>query len=692
MPRTILVTSALPYVNGHLHIGHMVEHIQTDIWARFQRLSGHKVVALCGDDTHGTATMIRARQEQRSEGEIIREMSASHLRDIEGFGVAYDHYGSTDSPSNRTLVGETWAALRKGGHVAERDVTQLYDPKAGSFLADRFVKGTCPRCGARDQNGDSCDKCSATYDPTELKDAVSTLSGAKPELRTARHYFIELEPFRAFLEQWTQSDQHLHENMSRWIKNTFLGDKLRDWDISRPAPYSGFEIPDAPGNYFYVWFDAPLGYIAILTDWCAQDAKRGAPGSWWPKKGDAAFGKDPEVHHFIGKDIAYFHTLFWPAMLHAAGFQLPKMVHIHGFLTVNGEKMSKSKGTFVRARTYLDHLDPTHLRYYFASKLTPDAVDIDLNLEEFVAKVNSDLVGKFVNLASRTARFIPRLAAKYPDDGGLFAAGAAAADEIAAAYDAGDFNAAMRRIMGLADRANEFVEQAAPWTLKKDPAKAAELDRACSIALNLFRQLAIYLAPVLPKLAEQAGALLSTPITQWSDAQKPLVGVAIKPFERMLDRVDPVKVQAMIAASTENDNISKSQGTPMTTSTDVAADDGSALAAEPIAPTIAFEDFAKLDLRVARVLKAEEVAGAKKILKLTLSLGGTDQREVFAGIKTAYTPEQLVNRLIVFVANLAPKQMSFGVSNGMVLAAGPGGKDIFVLSPDSGAKVGQRVH
>jgi methionyl-tRNA synthetase len=681
--RRILVTSALPYVNGHIHIGHLVEHIQTNIWVRFQRLRGHEVAYFCGADTHGTATMIAARKAGKPESEIIAEQSKAHVDDLGGFDVAFDHYGSTDSPANRALVGEFWASLRRGGHVAERDVTQLFDPVAGTFLADRFVKGTCPKCRTPDQYGDSCDKCGATYAPTDLIDARSTLSGAKPELKTAKHFFVQLEAFRAFLEEWTQRAGALDPSIARWLKGAFLieGEALRDWDVSRPAPYFGFEIPDAPGHFFYVWLDAPVGYIAATKEWC--DARGDDYRRWW---------RDPstEIHHFIGKDIVYFHTLFWPAMLKAAGYSLPRTVRIHGMLTVDGDKMSKSKGTFIRARTYLDHLDPSYLRYYFAAKLSASADDIDLNFKELTDKVNSDLVGKVVNLASRTARFVPRLAAAYPDDGGLFAQGAAAAEEIAAAYEAADTARAMRLIMGLADRANEYVERAAPWALKKDPAKASELERACTVSLNLFRQLAVYLAPVLPRLAEQAGALFGRPITGWADAAAPVVGVAIAPFARMLDRVEPAQVAAMIDASKEAQPVSTPAADQPTTSA-APVDDGAALAAEPLAATIAFEDFAKVDLRVARVLTAEEVPGAKKILKLTLSLGA-EQRTVFAGIKTAYTPAQLAGRLVVFVANLAPRQMSFGTSEGMVIAAGPGGAEIFVLSPDAGAKPGQRIH
>ncbi len=685
MPRRqILVTSALPYANGHIHIGHLVEYIQTNIWVRFQRLRGHEVGYVCGADAHGTAIMIAARKAGKSEASLVAGFAKAHVDDFAGFDVVFDTYGSTDSPENRKLVNEFWAALRRGGHVVERDVTQLFDPVAGTFLADRFVKGTCPKCAAPDQYGDSCDKCGATYSPTDLKDPTSTLSGSAPELRTARHYFVTLGAFRAFLEQWTQESGALHPAMARFIKGAFLGDgePLRDWDVSRPAPYFGFEIPDAPGHFFYVWLTAPVGYIAATKEWC--DGRGDDYRRWW-------LDPNSEIHHFIGKDIVYFHTLFWPAMLKATGYDLPTKVHVHGMLTVDGTKMSKSKGTQVGARTYLDHLDPSYLRYYYASKLGANADDLDLNLKEFEEKVNSDLVGKVVNLASRTARFVPRLADAYPDDGGLFARAAASADEIAEAYEATDYARATRLIMGLADRANEYVEAAAPWALKKDPNKAVALEAACTVALNLFRQLCVFLAPILPRLAEQAGQLLGTLLASWDDAQAPLVGVVVSPFSRMLDRVDPAKVQAMIAASVEAPPPEAAAPSPTPAPTS-AGDDPAALAGEPLAATIAFDDFAKVDLRVARVVAAEEVKGAKKILKLTLSLGGSEQRTVFAGIKTAYAdPAPLVGRLVVFVANLAPRQMSFGTSEGMVVAAGPGGAEIFLLAPDSGAKPGMRV-
>ncbi len=691
--RRILVTSALPYANGHIHLGHLVEYIQTDIWVRFQRLRGNRVVYICADDTHGTAIMIRARQEKRAETEVIADMQAAHQRDFAGFDVAFDHYGSTNSEANRALCSEFWKALRAAGLVSERQITQLFDPVAGTFLADRFVKGTCPRCKSPGQFGDSCDKCGSTYSPAELIDPVSTLSGAKPELRAADHLFINTEELRPFLTKWTQSDDHLHPDVAKWLAAAFLSEPLRDWDVSRPAPYFGFEIPDSPGNYWYVWFDAPIGYIAASKEWCDQQGENFS--SWW--RNEAA-----EIHHFIGKDITYFHTLFWPVMLKAASFSLPKMVHSHGFLTVNGEKMSKSKGTFVRASTYLDHLDPAYLRYYYASKLTPKLDDLDMNLDEFVSKINSDLVGKVVNLASRTARFVEStgLAAKYPDDGGLFAAGAEAGEEIASTYEACDYNRAMRAIMLLADKANKYVEERAPWNLRKDPARERELVEVCTVSLNLFHQLAVYLAPVLPSLAKQAGDLLRHPIVRWDDARKPIVATGINRFEHLMKRVEPAQVQKMIEASrdevpaaTEPATAAPSLKNSVGAAGDMLPVDGpEALAAEPLAATISFDDFSKVDLRVARVVAAEEVPKSKKLLRLTLSLGGEERRNVFAGIKEAYTPDQLIGRLVIIAANLEPRKMTFGVSEGMVVAAGPGGSEVFVLSPDMGAVPGQRIH
>jgi methionyl-tRNA synthetase len=687
--RRILVTSALPYANGDIHIGHLVEYIQTDIWVRFQKLVGNRCLYMCADDTHGTAVMISARKAGCSEEEFIARMQQAHERDFAGFDIEFDNYGSTHSAENRALCEVIWRSIREAGLVKERDVEQLYDPQAGTFLADRFVRGTCPKCGATDQPGDNCSRCGHHYSPTDLIDPRSTLSGATPEVRTSPHLFIELEKLHGFLEEWTQSGEHLQPEVANYLKGHFLGEPLRDWDVSRPAPYFGFEIPDSPGNYWYVWFDAPIGYMASTQQWCQRTGER--LDDWWRSP-------DAEIHHFLGKDIMYFHTLFWPGMLKTAGYSLPTKVHIHGFLTVGGEKMSKSKGTFINASTYLKHLEPTYLRYFYATKLSSRVEDLDLSVDEFVAKVNTDLVNKVVNLASRTAKFVEAtgLSPKYPEDGGLFAAGAKAGEEIREAYEATDYSRAMRLILALADRANPYVEERRPWELRNDPARARELQDVCTVALNLFRQIVVYLAPVLPRLAEQTGKLLNDPITSWEQAQQPLVGTPVAKFTHMLRRVEEKDVLAMIqetkqaAESANGGNASGASHTSL--ELQQWKDSGDALAAEPLGPECTIDDFAKVDLRVARVIAAEDVAEAKKLLKLTLSLGGGTTKTVFAGIKEAYRPEDLVGRLVVCVANLAPRTMKFGVSEGMVCAAGPGGRDVFVITADAGAVPGQRVH
>ncbi len=713
--RKILVTAALPYANGHIHLGHLVEYIQTDIWVRLQKLRGNECIFLCADDTHGTMIMIRARQEGRSEESLIAEMKDAHIHDFADFGIEFNNYGSTNSAANRELCAAIWKALRAANLIVEKEVSQLYDAEAKTFLADRFVKGTCPNpeCRSPNQYGDSCDKCGHTHSPAELIDPVSTLTGTKPELRSAKHLFVQIEGLHPFLEQWTQSGEHLQSEIANYLKGHFLGEPLRDWDVSRPAPYFGFEIPDSPGNYWYVWFDAPIGYIASLAEWCAKHGKNF--DDWWPR-GDDANQRGAEIHHFIGKDITYFHTLFWPAMLHAAKFKLPERVHIHGFLTVGGEKMSKSKGTFIRARSYLDHLDPAFLRYYYASKLNAKVDDLDLNLDEFVSRVYSDLVGKVVNLASRTARFVqdeglsPRpvfeMAARdvdavsshqlvslipaYGEAADLFKENAAAGEAIAASYEAGDFGAVVRRVMQIADAANRFIDAHPPWDKTITPGLRQDF---CTIALNFFRQITVYLSPILPKLAEQTATLLNLPPLEkwnWEDAQQPLPqGGKVNKFEHMLQRVDAKKVQAMIEASTEQ--APTDAGGPAA-SGGATTDGPEALAAEPLAPTCTFDEFAKVDMRIARVLEAEDVKESNKLLRLTLGLGGDQKRNVFAGIKGVYKPEDLVGRLVVCCANLAPRKMKFGTSEGMVLAAGPGGKDIFLLAPDSGAVPGQRVH
>ena len=681
--RRLLVTSALPYANGHIHIGHLVEYLQTDVWVRFQKLRGHRCVYMCADDTHGTAIMISAQNQGISEEELIGRMQEAHVRDFAGFDIEFDNYGSTHSPENREFCAEIWAALRKAGLVVEKEVSQLYDPEKQTFLADRQVKGTCPKCKAPDQYGDNCDRCGATYGPSDLIDPVSVFSGVTPEVRSAEHLFVQIEQLHGFLESWTQKGDHLQPEIANYLAGHFLSEPLRDWDVSRPAPYFGFEIPDSPGDYWYVWFDAPIGYMASTMQWCKREGEDF--DAWW--RSDAT-----EIHHFIGKDITYFHTLFWPAMLRSASLSLPTNVHIHGFLTVDGGKMSKSKGTFVQASTYLKHLDPSYLRYYYAAKLGPGVDDLDLNLEEFVAKVNSDLVGNVVNLASRTARFVQgsELAAAYPDDGGLFAQAAEDGDAIAESYENCDYNRAMRQILEAGDRANRFVERAAPWNLAKDPDKAAELRDVCTIGLNLFRQLAVYLAPVLPRLAQQTGELLGQPLERWDESKKPVVGRPVCRFEHMMKRVRREQVDAIIAESRQPEPAAE----PAEQESEQARweDSGQPLEAEPLSATVSFDDFTKVDLRIARVVEAEDVPEAKKLLKLTLSLGGGHTQTVFAGIKGVYEPEELVGRLVVCAANLAPRKMKFGTSEGMILASGPGGKEIFLLSPDEGAKPGQRVH
>ncbi len=676
MTRRILVTSALPYANGPIHIGHLVEYIQTDIWVRFQKLRGHDVVYFCADDTHGTAIMMRARQEGRSEEDLIAEMSKAHQRDFAGFDVDFTHYGSTHSEENRELCAEIWGALRAADMIVEKEVTQLYDPEAGMFLADRFVKGTCPICKAPDQYGDNCEKCNATYSPVDLIDPVSTLTQTKPEVRTARHLFVRLEKMHEFLEQWTQEDDHLQPEVANYLLGHFLKEPLRDWDISRPAPYFGFEIPDSPGNYWYVWFDAPIGYMASTQQWCKKTGRDFS--LYWRNE-------ETEIHHFIGKDITYFHTLFWPAMLKVARFNLPRKVHVHGFLTVGGEKMSKRKGTYITAETYLKHLDPSYLRYYYASKLGPRQDDLDLNVDEFATKIDADLVGKVVNLASRSAKFAVELGLSnpYPEDGGLFDHAAQAGEAIADAYESCDYNRAMRLILELADAANRYVENAAPWKLAKDPDARASLQDVCTVALNLFRQIAIYLAPVLPRMARQTEKLLGVPIEAWSDAGRPVLGIPVAPFQRMLSRVDRKEIEKMIEDSRETESAGSDAQ---------YNDSDQPLRDEPLAEEITIDDFAKVDLRVARVVAAEDVPEARKLLKITLSLGGEERRTVFAGIKQAYQPEDLIGRLVILCANLAPRKMRFGVSEGMILASGSGGREVYLLHPDEGAQPGQRVH
>ena len=694
--RRILVTSALPYANGAIHIGHLVEYLQTDIWVRFQKLRGHECRYFCADDTHGAAITISARKKGVTEEAFIDEVNRSHREDFAGFGIEFDNYGSTNTPQSRRFCDEIWTAIRKADLVAERDIEQLFDTEAGTFLADRFVKGTCPVCGRTDQYGDNCE-CGAVYSPTELIDPVSTVSGTKPEIRTATHLFVELEKLHGFLSDWVEKSGALQPEITNYLKGQFLSDALHPWDISRPAPYFGFEIPDSPGNYWYVWYDAPIGYIGSTLQWCEQNGQNN--DDWWKNP-------ETEIHHFIGKDITYFHTLFWPAMLKTAGFTLPTKVHIHGFLTVDGEKMSKSKGTFIKARTYLNHLNPSYLRYFFASKTSQRVDDLDLNFDEFEAKVNADLVGNIVNIASRTAKFANAtgLANTYPDDGGLFQAAADKSEEIAAAYEERDFIKALRLILECGYAANKFIEENAPWSMKKelaildkDPAATEEqkravaqkLQNAVTVSLNLFRQIIVYLTPILPDLTEKTEELLSCKITTWDDVKSPILGTAVAEYQHMMTRVPKEEIAAMI----EEEKAENAAAEPSAETADRWNDSGDPLVAEPLAETVTLDDFLKIDLRVGRIIEAEQVKEARKLLKLKISLGGGQTRQVFAGIKAAYKePEKLIGRLVIFIANLQPRQMKFGLSEGMVVASGPGGEEVFLTFPDEGAKPGMRLH
>lgn len=682
--RKILITSALPYANGPIHLGHLLEYIQTDIWSRFQKARGHQCYYVCADDAHGTPIMLKAQQQGITPEQMIAQTKIEHMADFAGFGIAFDHYHSTHSDENRYFANLIYQRLNDGGYIKRDTISQLYDPQKEMFLPDRFVKGDCPKCGALDQNGDSCDVCGATYSPTEVKNPRSVVSGATPILKDSEHYFFDLPAFAQMLQDWTRSGA-LQDEMANKLQEWFK-DGLQRWDISRDAPYFGFEIPGAPGKFFYVWLDAPIGYLASFKHLC-ETAGIDFDSYWAPDS-------DAEVYHFIGKDIIYFHSLFWPAMLHGAGFRKPNAIFAHGFVTVNGAKMSKSRGTFIKARTYLDNLDPEYLRYYFASKLTSGITDLDLNLEDFTQKVNADLVGKVVNIASRCAGFISKrfdgtLSANLSEPE-LFADFINAGDSIAQSYEQREFARAIRDIMALADKANQYIDAKAPWVLVKDDSKQQEAHEVCSMGLNLFRVLMHYLKPVLPKMASDSETFLNTELL-WANYREPLLNHAINPFKALMQRVDPVKVQAMVDASKENLQptaepvaVAKAE----TAKAEVKVVSGER---EPISETISIDDFAKIDLRVATIIDAKPVEGADKLVQLQLDIGGGETRQVFAGIKAAYTPESLIGRQTVMVANLAPRKMRFGLSEGMVLAAGPGGSDIFLLTPDQGASAGMRV-
>ncbi|MEO8314755.1 MAG: methionine--tRNA ligase [Pseudomonadota bacterium] len=664
--RRILVTSALPYANGSLHLGHMIEAVQTDIWCRFQRARGHDCIYVCAEDCHGTPIMIRARQDGVEPEALIAASAAEHQRDYADFVIGFDHFHSTHSEENRRYCGELYEALKKRGVITRRSVRQSYDEQAGMFLPDRFVRGTCPRCGTADQYGDSCEKCGATYSPADLKDPVSTITGTTPVLRDSDHLFFKLGDFEQDLREWLAThglQPAVRAKLDEWFEAG-----LKDWDISRDAPYFGFEIPDAPGKYFYVWFDAPIGYIGSFA---ALAAKRGLDfDAYWKA------GATTELHHFIGKDISYFHTLFWPAVLQGAGYRRPTGVHVHGFLTVDGQRMSKSRGTFITARSYLDLLPADHMRYYFAAKLGNGLDDIDFNLDDFTARVNSDVVGKLVNIASRCAPFIEKsggsLVAQLPDPA-LYAQFTAASEPVAAMFDARDYAGAVREIMLLADKANQYVDQQKPWVLAKDPARVAEAAAVATQGINLFRVLMTYLAPVLPGIAARAADWLGVDtFARWDGVRTPLLARPLGKYPLLAARVDPAVVKQLVTTAPSappNPN-------------------------NPGKPVISIDDFTKLDLRAARVLEASRVEGSDKLLQLKLDLG-TEQRNVFSGISANYKPEDLVGRYVVMIANLAPRKMRFGVSEGMVLCASGksegSAEGVFLLSADAGVTPGMKI-
>jgi len=686
MTRNILVTSALPYANGNIHIGHLVEYIQTDIWVRFQKMRGHTCNYVCADDTHGTAIMLRAEKEGITPQQLIDKTHGEHHRDFKGFHIAFDNYYSTNSDENRELSQGIYRKLRDKGLIEIRSIEQLYDPDKKLFLADRFIKGECPKCHAQDQYGDACEACGATYAPTDLIKPYSTVSGATPVKKTTEQYFFKLGECADFLKQWTRAGHLQHEAANKMAE--WLDSGLQSWDISRNAPYFGFEIPDAPGKYFYVWLDAPIGYMASFKNLCAQ---KGLDfDSYWKE------GASPELYHFIGKDILSFHALFWPAVLAFSGYRTPTKIFAHGFLTVGGQKMSKSRGTFITAESYLQQgLNPEWLRYYFAAKLNSTMEDIDLNLDDFVARVNSDLVGKYVNIASRAAGFISkRFDGKLAEriaPAELITQVAAAAPQIAELFEAREYAKALREIMMLTNLVNQYVDEKKPWELAKNSTASAELHEVCSVSLNLFRLLSIYLKPVLPQVVRQVEGFLAIPPLTWADAGTLLLGHTIQPYQHLMTRVEPKQIDALLAANKESlapTTHSPARHAEAQVHHAAPADTKQTM---PESPLIAIDDFSKIDLRIAKIVNAEHVEGAEKLLKLTLDIGEEKPRTVFAGIKAAYDPSSLVGRLTVMVANLAPRKMKFGLSEGMVLAASGEGPGLYILSPDSGAQPGMRV-
>ncbi|MBB1125393.1 methionine--tRNA ligase [Thiospirillum jenense] len=695
-PRDILITSALPYANGPIHLGHLVEYIQTDIWARFQKMRGHQCWYVCADDAHGTPIMLKARQLGLTPEALIAQVAIEHQADFAAFRIGFDNYHSTHSEENRQLATQLYQRHLAQGHIIERTIEQAFDPIEQMFLPDRFIKGICPRCNAPDQYGDNCEVCGASYSPAELKEPRSAISGAVPEQRESVHFFFQLADFELFLRDWTRGGS-LQPQVANKLDEWFTAG-LQQWDISRDAPYFGFEIPNQPNKYFYVWLDAPIGYMASFQHLCARTPELNFD-KYWRQDSTA------ELYHFIGKDIIYFHALFWPAMLRGANLRTPTAIFAHGFLTVDGQKMSKSRGTFIKARTYLEHLNPEYLRYYFATKLSSGVDDLDLNLDDFQARVNADLVGKLVNLASRTASFINKrfdgqLSAALPDSA-LFNEYTAAGERIAIAYEQREYSRAMRDIMAIADRANQYIDEQAPWVIARDAERANELQAVCTQGLNLFRLLIGWLRPVLPGTAAAAEQFLMIPPLNWADLNQPLLNHRIAPFQPLMTRIERAAIDAMLAASREDLTATAANTTPVQSNesannavNEFMNESTNELNAhwqrDPLAPIITIDQFAQIDLRVARIVAAETVAKADKLLQLTLDIGG-EQRTVFAGIRSAYSPDLLVGRLTVMVANLAPRQMRFGVSEGMVLAAGPGGNELFLLTPDQGAAPGMKI-
>lgn len=697
-PRKILVTSALPYANGSIHLGHLVEYIQTDIWVRFQKMQGHTVHYVCADDTHGTPIMLRAEKEGITPEALIANVHQEHSADFKEFLVEFDNYYSTNSDENKVLSQGIYKALKANGKIATKTIEQFFDPVKNMFLPDRFIKGECPKCHAKDQYGDSCEVCGATYNPTELINAYSAVSGAAPVRKETEHYFFKLSECEQFLKDWTRSEAikgkptlqgEAANKMGEWFENG-----LNDWDISRDAPYFGFEIPDAPGKYFYVWLDAPIGYMASFKNLCDKQGLNF--DEYWTKDSKT------ELYHFIGKDILYFHALFWPATLEFSGHRKPTQIFAHGFLTVNGEKMSKSRGTFITARSYLDHIkNPEYLRYYYAAKLNSTMEDIDLNLEDFVARVNSDLVGKYINIASRTAGFINKRFAgqlKPSQNNAIVAEIKAAATVVAEAYAEREYGKALREIMRLADVANGFVAEKAPWVMAKQAGQDAALQEVCSDALELFRLLTLYLKPVLPKLAAEIEQFLNIAPLTWASVGASLAeNHAINAYEHLITRIDPKAIEAMTEANKENLTATPApqphseQRHAAHQQNEVKQPSPPASLPEGEGSYISIDDFTKVDLRIAKIVNAEHVEGAEKLLKLTLDIGEEKPRQVFAGIKSAYDPETLKGRLTVMVANLAPRKMKFGMSEGMVLAASDERGGPYILSPDSGAQAGMRV-